>query len=525
MVRTVGKYTTEYVKNELEKCGYKLTSEYKDMRTNFNFICNKGHYGSMCYSSFKRGSKCYKCKNIDVGDRCRLLIEDIRKEFKEYEFELVSENYINTNKPLEYKCKLGHLNTKSRNRFLESPTTRCIKCNELNGLQQRKTHDISTIKDIFKERNCILITENYKNVHQTLEFTCPEGHIRHTTLKDFQANPEKRCVICIGRAPPTIEKLKNEFEQQELTLITKKYEVNGKLKYKCIYNHIYEITYNQLKQYRINNFIDKCKKCNNIEYEKLLKEEFENQGLILLSINHDTEKNLEYICENGHNCEISFALWNIYKKKDFKNKCEKCKEQKYKTTYNKICNFIKNINYEILLSEKEYNDMNIKGYDKLNIICNNNHKIQISFNNLKQGIRCSICNIKSKGEIKIGEYLEKIKCEFIREKKFDDCKNIKKLPFDFYIDNKFIIEYDGNFHFDIISHFGGDIKLKKQQDNDIIKTKYCKDNKIPLLHICYKDYKNIETIIDEFIKTINKPNNKILVKYSREDMYEYLNKN
>ena len=37
---------------------------------------------------------------------------------------------------------------------------------------------------------------------------------------------------------------------------------------------------------------------------------------------------------------------------------------------------------------------------------------------------------------------------YIREKRFKDCKNIKPLPFDFYLPEKNIcIEYDGEHHF------------------------------------------------------------------------------
>ena len=59
-----------------------------------------------------------------------------------------------------------------------------------------------------------------------------------------------------------------------------------------------------------------------------------------------------------------------------------------------------------------------------------------------QGCGCSLCNKKSKGEIKITRFLTNNNIKFEREKRFSDCKNILPLPFDFYIP-KIIIIYTG----------------------------------------------------------------------------------
>ena len=50
---------------------------------------------------------------------------------------------------------------------------------------------------------------------------------------------------------------------------------------------------------------------------------------------------------------------------------------------------------------------------------------------------------KSNGEEKIKYILEQNKIPYIREKIFSTCKDQKELPFDFYINNKYLIEYDG----------------------------------------------------------------------------------
>ncbi len=58
--------------------------------------------------------------------------------------------------------------------------------------------------------------------------------------------------------------------------------------------------------------------------------------------------------------------------------------------------------------------------------------------------------------------------------------------FDFYVNNKYIIEYDGETHYQSNLHGWYDKShLKAQQERDIIKNQWCKDNNIPLIRIPY----------------------------------------
>ena len=49
----------------------------------------------------------------------------------------------------------------------------------------------------------------------------------------------------------------------------------------------------------------------------------------------------------------------------------------------------------------------------------------------------------SKGNVKISEILDEAGIEYELEKKFSSCKDKTYLPFDFYVNNKYLIEYDG----------------------------------------------------------------------------------
>jgi very-short-patch-repair endonuclease len=112
---------------------------------------------------------------------------------------------------------------------------------------------------------------------------------------------------------------------------------------------------------------------------------------------------------------------------------------------------------------------------------------------------CEI-NRKSFGEKKIKEFLDSNKINYIKEKKFEGCKNIKELPFDFYLpDYKICIEYDGELHYRSSEMFGGEKSLNRIKKHDAIKDNWCINNEIKLIRISYKQKSKIEKILNSFL--------------------------
>ena len=106
---------------------------------------------------------------------------------------------------------------------------------------------------------------------------------------------------------------------------------------------------------------------------------------------------------------------------------------------------------------------------------------------------CRFCNkTKSIGEIKIKTILEKHQIPFIEEKKFNTCifpDTNAQARFDFYVDNKYLIEYDGSQHFreSKIEYYD----FEKIKQHDYIKNLWCYQNNIPLIRIPYSHIDNI----------------------------------
>ncbi len=69
----------------------------------------------------------------------------------------------------------------------------------------------------------------------------------------------------------------------------------------------------------------------------------------------------------------------------------------------------------------------------------------VSSLSLRQGVSlsCGAHGNISRGNEKIKNLLIEANIPFELEKKFESCRDKKELPFDFFADNKYLIEYDG----------------------------------------------------------------------------------
>jgi DNA-directed RNA polymerase subunit RPC12/RpoP len=126
------------------------------------------------------------------------------------------------------------------------------------------------------------------------------------------------------------------------------------------------------------------------------------------------------------------------------------------------------------------------------------------------GVGCPNCWI-SRGELKILSILMEKDINYIREYRFNDCKFINTLEFDFAIfsdrekkELKLLLEYQGEQHYWPVdfANRGSDWakeNFDKGQKRDAIKEKYCEDNGITLVKIPYWNFNDIKNILKEIL--------------------------
>lgn len=122
-------------------------------------------------------------------------------------------------------------------------------------------------------------------------------------------------------------------------------------------------------------------------------------------------------------------------------------------------------------------------------LCDCGAETIVSSTHLRSGHTQSCGCSHSKGNEKIANLLTASQIPFQREYSFDTCrfKDTDKLArFDFYINEYYLIEYDGSQHFSYTGT-GWDTKenFEKTQQRDIYKNQWCEENHVPLIRIPY----------------------------------------
>jgi len=361
-------------------------------------------------------------------------------------------------------------------------------------------------KNIIKEINLIYISEYRLNYIQRVIVKDESGYkydlqVEHLKKKQF----------------PDIVHKRNPFSLENIKTWLKNNNKNFYLEENNVYSGNKEL------------LLFYCKKCQE-NFHMSWDNVFHHKGCSVCSGHQIGEKTSlaymkpelikEWICSDNN---LTPYEVNIHSKENVLWKCSLCGNtekqkvrDKLKSKGCKICSGLllsdKNrlsILYPELLNEWDYENNiitpeNVKynSKDKFWWVCSvcNNKWNSSPRHRTHEKSGCPNCNF-SKGEKKIESYLNILNISKITQYKFEDCRNILPLPFDFYLpDYNLCIEYHGEQHYKSKEFFGGNKSFKEQKRRDKIKEKYCVNNNIFLLIIPYWEFTNIELIINQYIQ-------------------------
>ena len=211
------------------------------------------------------------------------------------------------------------------------------------------------------------------------------------------------------------------------------------------------------------------------------------------------------------NCgKISYEYYYNIKKEHKKCNCNSKKTfTRGLTTSEFIAKWspLNQINFTLL--DNEYTNRNSVYHIKCNNCGKEDERWGISL--IDGPIQCKYCSYISLGEAIIATQLDILNIDYIREYKVEINNHLHK--FDFFLPkHNMLIEYNGQQHYQIIEHFGGEEKFKERQERDQEKQEYCQKNNIKLvifrydekekdirnqLNIMFNDYPEREYIISD----------------------------
>lgn len=167
------------------------------------------------------------------------------------------------------------------------------------------------VKNFFEENECILLSTEYENNKQLLDYICICGKQDKKRFRDFKNG--QRCKECAinnnaDRQRHSYKFINNQFEKEGCILLSIVYEnSNQVLDYICSCGNKSKVRYYSFKQGV------RCKECGIKKYSNSqkypfdeVKSIFESNGCILLSTNYiNNHKKLIYVCTCGKQDEKS----------------------------------------------------------------------------------------------------------------------------------------------------------------------------------------------------------------------------
>lgn len=356
---------------------------------------------------------------------------------------------------------------------------------------------------VFEKYNFECYDKSFNSNSSNLKLFCKKHNHEWNSRVENIIVEKTKCKFCDedNRKNIAIEKVNKKCDELNYTFLGFKDEntftTKSILQIKCNNdNHIWFPIF--------TNFIDKksnCPKCCNhvLTKERMIEnlsisEKETNRIIINKSNLENSNSKLEIICNKCSN------KWSTNYQAFLKYKgCKKClnlSKLDDKTILDKISLKCKSRNYQFLnFKENIYKGLK----NKIELICDKNHKFNISCDNFLYSNRgCSVCK-ESNGELQIRNYLESNNIEYIKEYRLQDCKHIYTLPFDFFIkDKNLMIEYDGKQHSEL-TYFSKSIEdLDFIKYKDEIKNQYCLNNNIGLIRIRYDE--NIVEKLNNYFK-------------------------
>ena len=171
--------------------------------------------------------------------------------------------------------------------------------------------------------------------------------------------------------------------------------------------------------------------------------------------------------------------------------CKKC--HTYKN--NLAIDDLKDKQFGKLTAKKLLQEVSNNGSRLWECQCSCGNIIKASRKSLLNGDKKSCGCLTSYGEFLIEKILKTNNISYIKQKTFTNCifpKSQKQAKFDFFVNDTYLIEFDGIQHFQTKNQgWDTEEKFKKTQEYDQFKNQWCKENDIPLIRIPYTKYDDL----------------------------------
>lgn len=495
----------EYVKElSIVNSDIEAVDKYIDAKTPIKHHCKKHDvYWNALPTNTLKGKGCKECAREKIKNKNTKSNEEYVKQLKNKNPNVEAlEPYIDSCTPILHRCKKHDLKWKAMPINILRGCG-CSKCkSERISNAQFKPHE-DYVEELSKKNPHIEVIEQYAGVDTLILHYCKKHDIY------WKATPPNvlkgcGCPECVKeKIRDSLVKTHEEYTKELLLknpnveVVDKYINANIPIKHHCLIHDVYwNITpSNALK----GCGCPKCRSEKIIVQNAFTHETYVNE---LKLVNPNIIVIGRYINMKTpilHKCLIHNEEWTTTPGSTLQGcGCPVCRSEKISEkltkTHEEYTKELKIINPNVIAVER-YVDCHTPILHKCLI---DGNEWYITPSNILSGYGCPQCN-QSKGEKMIRLWLDENNINYIPQYKFDDCRDIRPLPFDFYLpDYNKCVEYDGMQHFKPVDFFGGQEYFEYTVKHDNIKNKYCENNGIYLLRIPYF-IKNVEEELNNFL--------------------------
>lgn len=208
VIEFLNKHECEFISASTEIVNEKTIITYKN-------TC--GHVIKINYRTLKTYKENPKCRTCDTINR-RIDDNTINQLVVEKGCELINIEHKNKMTFVEYKGACGCITKERLSNFKLKKHGNCSDHGVRNPY-----YDIDTVKQYFQDFDCGLITNIYLNSNQKLEYIASCGHKHKNTLSDFKRLIQKQCPDCHGHKREDLNGVIEFFSNRGCTLLSTEY--------------------------------------------------------------------------------------------------------------------------------------------------------------------------------------------------------------------------------------------------------------------------------------------------------------
>lgn len=269
----------------------------------------------------------------------------------------------------------------------------------------------------------------------------------------------------------------------------------------CKKHGLQKLSINQLRQGRI------CPECGREKRSVTKRMTISEINQIIISKNNNVWLNSnEYIDKYTRNLKIQCGscgnvfTTNLNSYRNSSGYCQYCAvkvvSNNSRLTISEVINIATKNGICYIVNPNDYQNVYAKNLKFKCKVCGDIFITNLANYRCGYGV-CNKCSQSvSRGEYQIMSVLDKYMIRYEKEKRFDDCRDKRPLPFDFYLPTfNMCIEYDGEQHYRKMNTFDTDDSFRIRKLHDNMKTDYCTEHNLKLIRIPYWDFNNIEAIL------------------------------